>query len=216
MWPVLWASTAAKAWQGEVLKENKIYASRPCLCCCFSPLICSNRAKCSTMNHMSYLYREDLVPLCILVWRSMWPFYGLWLGKKKKWVLTQLCNLKVKSKQRVWVLTQMSGQITVCEAVDLAVLLCIQTTCISQILLNWPIKLGWCSWEHLVWNTSCVRRMYQFKCSLQNAFSPPRMPSKQPVNGLAFQGKKPFSCLTSQPKRSNFSLVGVCIKSYFG
>lgn len=119
--------------------------------------------------------------------------YGL---EYKKWGLTWLCNLKEKSKPRVGALTQMSSELTVCEAVDLAVLLCIQTTSISQILLNWPIKLGWWSWEHVVWNIPCVRQMYQFKCSLQNVFSH-HTSSKKPVNGLAFQEKKPFSCFTS-------------------
>lgn len=163
---MLWASTAAKAWQREALQENKIYLSRLCLCCCFSPLICSNRAKCSTINHMNYLYREDLVPRLHSCLKKYVIFLWLMAGHTKKWVLTWLCNLKVKSKQKVGVLSQMSSELTVCEAVDLAVLLCIQMTCISQILLNWPIKLGWWSWEHLVWNMPCVRQMYQLKCSL--------------------------------------------------
>lgn len=96
----------------------------------------------------------------------------------------------MKSKGRVGVFTQRSGQ-----PGKQGILLCMQMIGISQVLLNWPVQLGWWSWEHLVCSASCVRRMYQPKCSLQNVFFSPHTPSKQPANGLAFQEKKKIKVL---------------------
>jgi len=48
---------------------------------------------------------------------------------------------------------------------------------------------------------------------------PPHRPSKQPVNGLAFQGEgreSVFHAWQVSPRGAIFSLVGVCIMSYFG
>lgn len=120
----------------------------------------------------------------------------------------------MKSKGRVGVFTQRSGQ-----PGKQGILLCMQMIGISQVLLNWPVQLGWWSWEHLVCSASCVRRMYQPKCSLKNVFFSPHTPSKQPANGLAFQEKKKLKCfsfLANQFRRSSFSRVGVCIMTCSG
>lgn len=139
---------------------------------------------------MSYLYREDLVPLCIPVWRNMWPFYGTLLGGKKKlksgFNLTLQPQGETQGKSRSfysegWSCPILGSREPWC-------LLCMQMTGISQVLLNLPVQLGCWSWEHLVCSASCGRLMYQSKCSLQNVFFH-HTPSKQPANALAFQEK---------------------------
>lgn len=167
---------------------------------------------------MSYLYREDLVLLCIPVWRSMWKYVTFqWLiarGKKKKLFLTWLRNLKVKSKQRV-VFTQMSGQLTVCEAANLALLLCIQMTWISQVLLNWSIQLGeWSgetsSLEHVSGrhtNSNVLSKM---------PFSTTGTPPKQLVNGLAFQEKSVFHAWRVSPGGAISALLVFVLRAILG
>lgn len=165
---------------------------------------------------MSYLYRENLVPLCIPGWRSMWPFYGLLLGEKKIKIVFNLTlqpqgEIQAKSRSshsderstyNLW-----SGE-SGCRGVQ-------QddpnsTSSIALAPATWLVELGTSCLEHVVCQADVPIQMFSPECLF-----PPRTPSKQLVNGLAFQEKKCFSCLASQSRKSNFGLVGVCIMSCF-
>lgn len=141
-------------------------------------------------------------------------FLGL-IAREKRSVLTCLHSLKVKSKQSVGVFTQRSGELAVCEAANLAVLLCVQMTWISQVLLTGPYNLA-SGAGNILFGT----RHVSGGCTSSNVFSKMPFPTTHTIQTackwFGFSGKKCFSCLASRSRRSNFSLVGVWIMSYLG
>lgn len=166
---------------------------------------------------MSYLYREDLVPLCIPVRRSMWPFYGLLLGKKKKVIfnLTSQPQGEIQAKSRSshsdeWSTYNLWSSESGCRAAAQQ----------DDLNLASPVALAHTTWL-VELGTSCLERdMCQADVPIQTVLS--RMPFltthtiQTACKWFSFSGKKCFSCLASQSRRNNFSLVGVCIMSYFG
>lgn len=124
----------------------------------------------------------------------------------------------MKSKERVGVFTQRSGQPPDWEGGNLSICSACRWLEFHKSYWTGPSNLAGGAGNILFATRHCVRRMYQFKCSLQNVFfHHTHHPNSLLTVGLFRKKKKNcFSCLANQPRRSNFSCVGVCIMSCFG
>lgn len=155
---------------------------------------------------MSYLYREDLVLLCIPVWRSMWPFNGLLLGKKKVvFNLTSQPQGEIQAKssfhsdeRSIYSLWSSESCPTALHTDDLNF-----TSPIELVHTTWGVEWGTSSLEHV-----------SGRHTNSNVLS--KLPPKQLVNGLAFQEKSVFHAWRVSPGGAISALLVFVLRAIWG
>lgn len=163
---------------------------------------------------MSYLCREDLVPLCIPVWRNMWPFYGTLLAEKK--ILKASFNLtlqpqgETQGKSRIFLLRGVVSPQPGEQGILVSALHADDwnfTSPIEPACPTWPVELGTSCLQRVMCRADVPIQMFSPKCLF-----PPHTPSKQPANALAFQEKKikVFFMLGKSVQEEQFQLCWLC------
>lgn len=169
---------------------------------------------------MSYLCREDLVPLCIPVWRNMWPFYGTLLAGKK--ILKASFNLtlqpqgETQGKSRIFLLRGVVSPQPGEQGILVSALHADDwnfTSPIEPACPTWPVELGTSCLQRVMCRADVPIQMFSPKCLF-----PPHTPSKQPANALAFQEKKNksvFHAWQISPGGAISAVLVVCIMNLF-